>query len=47
MALSADNLMEAIQQAGDLYHRLVLLAGPQGSGKTAVLQAIGKKTNIP
>jgi RNase adaptor protein for sRNA GlmZ degradation len=47
MALSADNLMQAIQQAGDLYHRLVLLAGPQGSGKTAVLQAIGEKNKYP
>jgi RNase adaptor protein for sRNA GlmZ degradation len=47
MALSADNLMQAIRQAGDLYYRLVLLAGPQGTGKTAVLQALAKANQYP
>ncbi len=47
MAGSTDDLREAIQQAGDLYHRLVLLAGPQGTGKTAVLQAIAKENQYP
>jgi RNase adaptor protein for sRNA GlmZ degradation len=36
-------LEEAIQQAAGQYYRLVILAGPPGSGKTAVLQAVGKK----
>src|SRR5208283_3486806 len=47
MAVSADNLRQAIRQAGDLYYRLVLLAGPQGTGKTAVLQALAKENQNP
>ena len=47
MAVSADNLKQAIRQAGDLYYRLVLLAGPQGTGKTAVLQALAKENQYP
>jgi AAA+ superfamily predicted ATPase len=33
--------------AGDLYYRLVLLAGPQGTGKTSVLQALAKENQYP
>ncbi len=47
MAVSTDDLRQAIHQAGDLYHRLVLLAGPQGSGKTAALQSISKEQAYP
>jgi Cdc6-like AAA superfamily ATPase len=47
MPVSADNLRQAIRQAGDLYYRLVLLAGPQGTGKTAVLQALAKENQYP
>ncbi len=43
MAALPTDVMRAIHQAGDLYHRLVLLAGPQGAGKTGVLQAIAKE----
>jgi RNase adaptor protein for sRNA GlmZ degradation len=47
MAVSTHDLREAIQQAGNLYHRLVLLAGPQGVGKTAALQSISKEQAYP
>jgi len=47
MAVSADNLRQAIRQASDLYYRLVLLAGPQGTGKTSVLQALAKENQYP
>jgi SpoVK/Ycf46/Vps4 family AAA+-type ATPase len=40
MSTPVENVMQAIRQASDLYHRLVLLAGPQGTGKTAILQAL-------
>jgi hypothetical protein len=43
----ATNTAEKVIQAGDLYYRLVLLAGPQGAGKTAVLQALAKENDYP
>ncbi len=43
MATPIEDVMQAIRQAGDLYYRLVLLAGPQGAGKTAILQALAKE----
>ena len=36
-------LEEAIQQAGNQYFRLVILAGPPRSGKTTILQSISQK----
>jgi DNA polymerase III delta prime subunit len=36
-------LEEAIQQASSQYFRLVILAGPPGSGKTAALQSVAQK----
>jgi AAA+ superfamily predicted ATPase len=47
MVVPADHLREAIRQAGDLYHRLVVLVGPQGAGKTALLQALAKADGYP
>lgn len=47
MAAETDELRQAIRQAGDLYHRLVLFTGPQGVGKTALLQAISKEQAYP
>jgi RNase adaptor protein for sRNA GlmZ degradation len=47
MAVPQTDLLQAIRQAGDLYHRLVLLAGPRGSGKTAAIQALAKSQNYP
>jgi Cdc6-like AAA superfamily ATPase len=39
----ATKLEQAIQQAASQYFRLVVLAGPPGSGKTAALQAVAEK----
>lgn len=36
-------LYDAIREASGQYFRLVILAGPPGSGKTTALQSIGKK----
>ncbi len=47
MTAPLDDLMQAIRQARDLYHRLVLVAGAQGSGKTAALQAVAKAHGYP
>jgi hypothetical protein len=47
MVVSSIDLRQTIHQAGDLYHRLVLLVGPPGAGKTAALQALAKAQNYP
>jgi hypothetical protein len=41
------HVIQKIEQASGLYHRLVLLAAPSGSGKTAVLQEIEQQLNVP
>lgn len=46
-AISLDNLQDAIRQAADQYYRLVVLAGPSGTGKTALLQAVAKANDYP
>ncbi len=43
----ADRLISKIDQATDLYHRLVILAGAAGTGKTAVLRTVHEKTAAP
>lgn len=40
----ADNIIEKISQAAQLYYRLVLLAGATGAGKTAALQMVHERT---
>lgn len=42
-ALTLTKLEEAIQHAGGQYFRLVILAGPPGSGKTTVLQSVSQR----
>lgn len=41
----ADIVMHKMEQAAELYHRLVLLVAPAGSGKTAVLLDVHKRTS--
>lgn len=41
----AEEVLAAMEQAAALYHRLVLLVAPSGSGKTAVMQEVAKRTN--
>lgn len=43
MADLVTRLNEAIRQAAGQYHRLVLLAGAPGCGKTVTLQAVAKE----
>lgn len=43
----ADRVIRRILQAGELYHRLVLLVAPAGAGKTAALQGVRERTEAP
>lgn len=43
----ADRVMKRIGQADELYHRLVILVAPAGSGKTAALQDVHERTMAP
>jgi hypothetical protein len=43
----ADRVIESIGQAVGLYHRLVLLVAPSGTGKTAALQDVHERTAAP
>jgi len=45
--LLADRVMQRIVQADELYHRLVILVGMAGSGKTAALQDVHERTAAP
>ncbi len=42
-----DKLIQSIGQAAALYHRLVMLVAPAGSGKTAALQDVRERTSAP
>lgn len=43
----ADRVIKKICQAAGLYHRLVILVAPAGSGKTAALQDVHERTAAP
>lgn len=40
-----DQVLQKISEARNLYHRLILIVGPPGSGKTKVLQEISATTS--
>ena len=42
-----EEVSETIRHAERLYHRLVLIVGPQGTGKTRALQDIAKHLDVP
>ncbi len=42
-----DEIKRSLQAAESLYHRLVLLVGKSGSGKTGVLREVAQDQNIP
>lgn len=42
-----EQLMRAIEHAAELYYRLVLVVGPIGSGKTALLQSLAQVGSYP
>jgi hypothetical protein len=43
----ADRIIRRIDQAAELYHRLVMLVAPAGAGKTAALQYVHERTAAP
>jgi hypothetical protein len=43
----ADQVMSRINQAAELYHRLIIIAAPAGAGKTAALRDVQKRTSAP
>lgn len=43
----ADQILEKIDQARELYYRLILVVGPEGSGKTSALQKVSASTSVP
>lgn len=43
----ADKLFAEIGKAAELYHRLVLVVAPSGSGKTSALQDLAARTGAP
>lgn len=43
----ADRVIKRIGQAAELYHRLVMLVAPAGSGKTVALQDVHERTAAP
>lgn len=45
-ALVSEQLIDKINQAHELYHRLVLVVGPSGSRKTSLLQEVSKQTGF-
>jgi len=42
-----DRIVYALTNAMELYYRLIFIVGPIGSGKTAILQELGKRINAP
>ena len=43
----ADQILEKINQVRELYYRLILVVGPEGSGKTSALQKVSASTSVP
>ncbi|GIW90638.1 MAG: ATPase AAA [Pirellulaceae bacterium] len=43
----ADQVLRKISEARELYHRLILIVGPAGSGKTSALQEVSASTSAP
>ena len=43
----ADQVLQKIGEARELYYRLILLVGPAGSGKTRTLQEVSTSTSAP
>ena len=43
----ADRIERSAQEAASLHHRLVLVAGPPGSGKTTALRTLRDRTGAP
>lgn len=42
-----DQIVERVGDVRDRYHRLVLVVGPEGAGKTAALRAVAERLGVP
>ncbi len=47
MPSSAEAIISSLSTAAQCYHRLVLVVGPAGAGKTAALREVGEATGAP
>ncbi len=47
MELSAERIINKIQDATQLYYQLIFVVGASGSGKTQVLRAVHERTGVP
>jgi len=47
MGLSAERIINKIQDATQLYYQLIFVVGASGSGKTQVLRAVHERTGTP
>lgn len=47
MELSAERILNKIQDATQLYYQLIFVVGVSGSGKTQVLRAVHERTGAP
>ena len=45
-ASTSEEIIDKVNQAHELYHRLVLVVGPSGSGKTSLIQDVSKQTGF-
>ncbi|MBU1206624.1 MAG: BREX-3 system P-loop-containing protein BrxF [Proteobacteria bacterium] len=43
----SDQIISKMNQAAELYHRLILVVAPSGAGKTTALQDVGERTGVP
>ena len=47
VSAQAGQVLRKIGEARELYHRLILMVGPAGSGKTSALQEVSASTSAP
>ncbi len=43
----SEQIIQKLEQAAELYNRLILLVAPTGAGKTSTLQAVKERTGAP
>ena len=43
----SERVIEKLRHAENLYHRLIIIVGPEGKGKTSALQDIASRVNAP
>lgn len=46
VSLEAEMVLEQMDKAAEMYHRLVLVVAPSGAGKTAVLRAVSEMRGV-